>query len=140
MTPAELKKELRDRGFLVYRTLPDGIALAEYERENLLVDAGVRVSLVPALGVTTRFRVEQHAFPGESDEQLYGRARALAAESGLEGLVELGADCIPQTSPSDPHRVMDIFYDVVFFAAADSLDAVVRLAKQATQTRRSLGG
>ena len=140
MTPADLKKELRVRGLLVYRTLPDGVALAEYQRENLLVDAGIVVCTSPAAGVRTRFRVEQHAFPGESEAQLYARARGLADQSGMSGLVELHAECIPQSSPSDPTRVMDTFYDITFFGPADTLEDAILLAEQAAKAIRSVGG
>ncbi len=139
MTPAELKKELSTRGFLVYRTLPDGVALAEYQRANLLVDAGIRICTLPTFGVLIRFRVEQHAYPGESDAQLYARARELAQRSGLPNLTEVRAECIPQTSPSDPSRVMDVFYEVNFMLAANDLEEAIAQASLSAKALRSLG-
>lgn len=140
MTPAELKKELTARGLLVYRTLPEGVALAEYERENLLVDAGIRVTVAPGYGVTSRFRVEQHAFPGEAEEQLFGRARALALGTGVPNMQEIRAESRAQTSPSDPQRVMDTFFEVTYFAATDTLDGAIELARRLIAAARSLGG
>ncbi len=140
MTPKELKKELTARGLLVYRTLADGVALAEYERENLLVDAGIRVLAVPDLGLEIRFRVEQHAFPGEPDPKLYERARKLAQQARLFGLLECHVERTPQPSASDPERVMDTFFDVVYRSVASDLDQLVAHAKQALASPRSLGG
>ncbi len=84
-TPSELKKLLSNAGFEIYRTAGDRVELADRVRDNLIMDSGVSV-LAAGGELVVRFitRAQASEFTGESEEQLFERARLMGA-----GAVEL---------------------------------------------------
>ena len=113
VTLSELKKKLVASGFEIYRTLPDGVALVERVRENLILDSGVRLALAEAgFKIRVIFRAEGRGFPGESEEQMLERARALANQATVEGFWAVAQTVVPQMDPSHPDVELDRFYEV----------------------------
>lgn len=112
-TPAELKRSLRDAGLEIYRTRGDIVHLAERVRENLLMDSGVyaRASALTA-GLTVR--AQKADFHGDTDEELFGRARALAASAAERGYVEASAVARDIHDPGDVSRTLDVWFEVTF--------------------------
>ena len=77
-SPIELKRILLSNGFEIYRTTQDEVVLADRVRDNLLMDSGVAAKTAPQLAVRLVMRAEALQFPGEKEEELWLRARALA--------------------------------------------------------------
>lgn len=136
MTPRDLKKALVSSGFEVFRTMADHVVLAERPRENLILDSGVRVKALEAGGFEVRvvLRAEQTAFPGESEDALFARARALAAPALADGFTEHATSVTKATDPADASRTLDTFYEVhlvraVPAAAADGVAPAVEVVR-----------
>lgn len=123
-TPSELKKSLLAHGFEIYRTSPDQVALADRVRDNLLMDAGVSVR-ISELAVRIVLRVQGGDFPGESDEELYGRVRELAGAAQEKGYREVGCNAVPVRDPGDRSKTLDTWYEVTFERAVDSDNELV---------------
>lgn len=113
-TPSKLKKALIQQGFEVYRTLGERILLADRVRDNLIMDSGVSAVAAPALAVQLVVRAQAHDFPGESEDQLFERARRLAHKSADRGYVELETTVVPIHDPGDHTRTLDIWHEVTF--------------------------
>ena len=56
-TPLQLKRALIDAGFIIFRTLPEEVVVAERVRENLIMDSGIRLRGTPELSVRMVMRV-----------------------------------------------------------------------------------
>lgn len=114
VTPRDLKKALVSSGFEVFRTMVDHVVLAERPRENLILDSGVRVRALDEGGFEVRvvLRAEQTAFPGEPEDALFARARALAAPALADGFAEHETTVTKATDPADASRTLDTFYEV----------------------------
>jgi hypothetical protein len=112
-TPQQLKKALVAAGFQVFRTLGDEIVLAERVRENLIMDSGVRLRASEPFQVRVVFKAQRGHFPGEDDDHLFARARALAGASSSRGFAEIGSSAAPVTDPSDQERTLDTFFEIV---------------------------
>jgi hypothetical protein len=125
---SDLKRALRDAGLEVYRTEGDTVHLAERVRENLIMDANVRVGLE---GPTVSFyvRADRSLFPGESDDQLHDRARTLGQSAIERGFSERRAFVTDVPDPSDPDKVLEHWYQVEFDKTLDSVDAAVEEAR-----------
>jgi hypothetical protein len=141
-TASDLKKALLARGFEIYRTSSDEVALAERVRDNLLMDSAVTACTGEKLRVKVTLRAESSSFPGESEEQLYSRARSLGAPAEARGYREVLARAVPIRDPGDRTRILDFWYEVTFErAVADlqELEAELRsalaLEKAATAKR-----
>ncbi len=130
-TPQEIKKAIVAAGLEVFRTRPDEVVLAERVRENLILDSGVRVrpGAADAGGCEVRvvMKVQQADFPGEPDEALFNRARALGARAS--GFVEVGTHTDTVSDPGGSQRTLDVVYEVVFSKAEVDLDAAIATAK-----------
>lgn len=142
MTPQQLKKALIAAGFEVYRTTTDGVVLAERPRENLILDSGVRVLLADsdALRVELVVRAQRAHFPQESEDGLYGKARALAASLLGAGFEEARTSKSHATDPADEARILDTFYEVTFACDVASLDAGAALIREALSLEKNAGG
>jgi hypothetical protein len=112
--PSALKKSLVQEGFEIYRTAPNLILLADRVRDNLLMDAGVAAVDGQHLAVRVVLRAQATDFPGESPENLFGRARALGEAIRKKGYQELKAEAVPVHDPSDRTRTLDTWYEVTY--------------------------
>ncbi len=132
----EIKRALRETGFEVYRTRGSVVHVAERVRENLIMDAGVRVD--ENLRVTFYVRAEQRDFPGENEAALFDRARTLAGSALERGFAERRTFVTELEDPSDPSRTLDHWFQVHFDKSTDDLEQAMEevrfacsLAKQA---------
>jgi hypothetical protein len=113
-TPQALKKSLVADGFEVYRTSPSLIILADRVRDNLLMDSGVAIVHGDPLVVRITLRARGAEFPGEAEQALFERARALAEPMKAKGYAEVEATAIPVMDPGDPKRTLDTWYEVTY--------------------------
>jgi len=113
-TPQALKKSLIADGFEVYRTSPSLIMLADRVRDNLLMDSGVAVVHGDPLTVRITLRARAAEFPGEGEQVLFERARALAEPMAARGYLEVSATAVPVMDPGDPSRTIDTWYEVLY--------------------------
>jgi len=113
-TPQTLKKSLVADGFEVYRTSPSLIILADRVRDNLLMDSGVAVVHGEPLVVRITLRARAAEFPGDGEQVLYERARALAQPMTERGYGEVGFTAVPVMDPGDPTRTLDTWYEVTY--------------------------
>jgi hypothetical protein len=130
-TPSELKKTLQARGFEVYRTLGDQVVLADRVRDNLIMDSGVaaRPGDVPVVRFVVRAQASD--FPAVSPDDLYERARILAAPALGRGYAEVGVAEVPVHDPGDATHTLDTWYEVSFeraVASEDELEEELRYA------------
>jgi hypothetical protein len=126
-TPQEIKKAIVAAGLEVFRTRPDEVVLAERVRENLILDSGVRVRAAGELEVRVVMKVQQADFPGEPDEALFDRARALGARA--DGFVEVGTHTDTVSDPGGSQRTLDVVYEVTFAKPEADLDAAIATAR-----------
>jgi hypothetical protein len=128
-TPQQLKRALVDAGFIVFRTLPDEVVVAERVRENLIMDSGVRLRSAPDLEVRVVLRLQRSSFPGEDDAKLFERVRALAAPALAQGFREVAHNTSQVADPGDSTRTLDTFYEVVVARDADDLEAALEAVR-----------
>jgi hypothetical protein len=129
----EVKKLLTSSGYIVYRSGPDVVHLAERVRENLIMDANVSVVTEPQLRVRVITRAQRTDFPSshETPESLFDRAREIGIAAMARGFREVAAEAVPQLDPGDPKRVLDVWYQVTFegdIGAIEDLSATVAFA------------
>src|SRR5688572_1191241 len=113
-SPQSLKKSLVAEGFEVYRTSPNLIILADRVRDNLLMDSGVAIVHGDPLVVRITVRARAAEFPGDGEQALYARARALAVPMTDRGYGEIGCTSVPVKDPGDPNRTLDTWYEVTY--------------------------
>jgi hypothetical protein len=135
-TVAEIKQALAREGFVVYRTRPDAVHLAERVRENLIMDAGVAVVAQPP-AVRLVFRAEASSFPGAGESDLYDRARQLAAPARERGYSEIEARSSRVEDPSDESRTLTMRYEVVLERPVDGVDEAMDEVRFALGVPRS---
>lgn len=120
-TPTEIKNALKAAGLELYRTKGEVVHVAERVRENLLMDSGVFVHAGRgAVGFVVR--AQQMHFPQETEEQLFARARALAAEAIARGYREVEATARTIFDPGDGERRIDLWCEVQYERDAPELD------------------
>lgn len=138
-TPTEIKKALLSAGFELYRTRGDVVHIAERVRENLLMDSGIFVHT--GRGVVGFVVRAQHTdFPGESEEQLFVRARALGQLAMERGYREIEATTRPIYDPGDGDRMLDTWCEVLFEREADGISAALDEVRFALGFVKSAGG
>ena len=113
-SPQSLKKTLQAEGFEVYRTSPNLIILADRVRDNLLMDSGVCIAHDGSLVVRITLRARAAEFPGDGEQVLFERARALAGPMLERGYGEVGCASVPVMDPGDPSRTLDTWYEVTY--------------------------
>jgi len=120
----DIKKQLVTRGFLVYRTSPEEVQLAELVRDNLIMDASVAVVAGEPLRVRFKTRAQRSDFPWshETPAALFEHARRLAAAAASHGFREVSTAVVPQLDPMESESVLDVWYQVVFDRELESLD------------------
>jgi hypothetical protein len=112
-TPADVKKALVSAGFVVYRTRGDIVHVAERARENLIMDAGIRVrASEPA--VILMVRAQRCDFPHEREDVMFDHARKLARLAVERGYVEVGTQITPLPDPNDERRTLDSWFEVLY--------------------------
>ncbi|MEZ4223573.1 MAG: hypothetical protein R3B13_21675 [Polyangiaceae bacterium] len=139
-TVTDLKKQLLDAGFEVYRTLGSQVVLADRVRDNLIMDSGVRVEAADSgYRISVVFRAQAADFPGETEKELWARARSAVTGFGGIEFEESSATAHPIKDPGDRERVLDTWYEVVMSGPVDSADLIdalkhaVSMAKTATR-------
>ena len=125
-TPSELKKALLARGFEIYRTTADEVVLADRVRDNLLMDSFVAARTGAALAVRVAIRAEASSFPGEGAEELFVRARRLAAAAEGLGYRETAARTVPILDPGDKSHVLDTWCEVWFERPVEDVEELAR--------------
>lgn len=135
-TVAEIKQALVREGFVVYRTKPDAVHLAERVRENLIMDAGVAVVADP-LAVRLVFRTEATSFPGAGEDDLFDRTRQLGAAARARGYAEIDARASRIEDPGDASRTLTMRYEVVLERAAAGVDEAMAEVRFALGVARS---
>jgi hypothetical protein len=131
---AELKRALAAAGALVYRTRGDEVLLAERARDNLLLEAHVRVRCVesnhgsPSYSVVVAARAQASDFPLEAEGAVLSRARALASTFHARGFSTVSERARALPDPSDPTRALDVSHEVVLERAAPTLGEAVEVA------------
>lgn len=142
MIASELKKALIGQGFEIYRTLADRVVLAERVRDNLIMDSGV-AALLGSPGVRFTARAQASDFAGESEQQLFQRARSLGELALGHGYVEGESNVVPVPDPSDRARILDTWYEVTFqkhVATVDELFQELRFALEIEKTASKTAG
>ncbi|MCC6648632.1 MAG: hypothetical protein IT374_24075 [Polyangiaceae bacterium] len=120
----DLKAYLARSGFEIYRTKNGEISLAERPRPNLIMDSGVTVIAGDSIKVRVVVRVERREFPGEDDERLFERARALWASAVSRGWVEVAHASREVRDTGDGRQLLDTWFEVTYeHDAADEAEA-----------------
>lgn len=78
------------------------------------MDGGVAAVAAEQLAVRLIVRAQASHFPGEVAEQLFSRARALAAASTAHGYTEVGTAVVTINDPGGGSATLDTWYEVVF--------------------------
>jgi hypothetical protein len=114
VTPQEIKKIIMGAGLEVYRTTGQEVIVADRVRDNLILDSGVRVRANGGdLEVRLIMGLRRGQYPNESNDQLFGRLRELAAPAVAQGFEEVHAGVAPVNDPADAKRTLDTFFEVV---------------------------
>jgi hypothetical protein len=129
-TPSELKKQLIAAGLEIFRVQGNRVHLADRVRENLIMDGGVAAVAGEPLSVRLVVRAQASLFSGESPEQLFGRARTLAAPSVQRGYLEVDTAVVPIRDPGGGPGTLDTWYEVTYEkpVSEDELVAELRYA------------
>src|SRR5207244_5055024 len=94
--------------------------------ENAMRGSGLRVlGTADCLLVALVTLSQQRDFPGDRPEELFERARQVAAAVLAEGYRETRAFVTATRDPSDATRTLDHSYEVRFEKAAPDLDAAL---------------
>jgi hypothetical protein len=134
-TTSEIKKALVGAGFEVYRVEGARVHVAERVRDNLIMDAGIRVD---ADSLTVRFyvRAQQADFPRSAPDDLYARARALAAQALASGWTETRSFETTVPDPGDPGRTLDRWFQVQIDKRVATLPEALEAVRFAMSTRK----
>lgn len=121
---ADIKRALRGAGFEVYRTRGQEVHLAERVRENLIMDAGIRVRGDDPC-VYFYARAERSTFPGVNDDELFERARNCGSAALARGY-EVGRTFVTHvTDPGDADHTLDSWYQVQFEKQVTSIEVAL---------------
>jgi hypothetical protein len=110
----DLKKALIAEGFEIYRTHGTAVLLADRVRDNLIMDSAVAAVTGEALKARFSTRAQRNDFPGETEEQLFQRARDQASAALERGYREVQTTVVPIVDPSDKARTLDTWFEVGF--------------------------
>ena len=78
------------------------------------MDSGVAIVHGEPLVIRITLRARAAEFPGDGEQTLYERARALAQPMTERGYGEVGCASVPVMDPGDPSRTLDTWYEVVY--------------------------
>ncbi len=127
LTPNELKKQLIAAGLEIFRVQGNRIHLADRVRENLIMDGGVAAVVADPLAVRFIVRAQSSHFPGETADQLFGRARTMASSSAPRGYREVETSVVNITDPGGGPQTLDTWYEVAYEKPVDPDDLVAEL-------------
>jgi len=135
---ADIKQALKEAGFEIYRVTKGGVHLAERVRENLIMDARIKVQTTH---VSFSTRARGGDFPEEAREDLFARARSLGTNAVANGYTESSSFVTDLPDPSDPSRTLDTWYEVEFAKPvsdmAGAIDEARFVLKQVRKASRS---
>ena len=132
---SDIAQALKAAGLEIYRAVGDEVQLAERVRENLIMDAYVRVR---SRTVSFVARAQQRDFPEESSEALFNRARRLGASAVARGYNEAANYVTELPDPNDPDRTLDSWYEVEFAKPVEDIDrAIAEVRFALAQVRRA---
>lgn len=114
ISPSELRKQLIAAGLEIFRVKGNRVHLADRVRENLIMDGGVYVVAQDPIAVRIVIRAQASHFPGESPDQLFGRARTLGAATEPHGYAEVESSVVPINDPGGGPTTLDTWYEVTF--------------------------
>ena len=114
LTPTELKKQLIAAGLEIFRVQGNRIHLADRVRENLIMDGGVAAIVGEPLAVRFVVRAQSSQFPGESADQLFGRARTVASACATRGYREVETSVVNINDPGGGPHTLDTWYEVAY--------------------------
>ncbi len=120
VTPSELKKQLIAAGLEIFRVQGNRIHLADRVRENLIMDGGVAAVVDDPLAVRIVVRAQSSHFPGESADQLFGRARDVASASAPRGYREVETSVVNINDPGGGPHTLDTWYEVAYEKPVDA--------------------
>ena len=133
---AGVRKELTAAGFEVFRVRGDLIILAERPRENLIMDSCVALRLSDPLEIRVTFRVRKVDYPHWGEDQLFERARQLAAATASEGFEEVDTAITVVPDPGHGERTIDTLFDVVCATRTPSVSAALEMIRRAMTFER----
>ena len=113
-TPNELKKQLIAAGLEIFRVQGNRVHLADRVRENLIMDGGVAAVATDPPAVRLTVRAQASRFTGEAPDQLFSRARSLAAPSQSRGYLEVEATVVAIRDPGGGPSTLDTWYEVAY--------------------------
>jgi hypothetical protein len=114
LTPSELKRQLIAAGLEIFRVQGNRIHLADRVRENLIMDGAVAAVVGDPLSVRFVVRAQSSQFPGESPDQLFGRARGAAMGSAPRGYREVETSVVNINDPGGGPQTLDTWYEVAY--------------------------
>jgi hypothetical protein len=126
-TPSELKRQLVAAGLEIFRVHGSRVHLADRVRENLIMDSGVAAVAGDPLQVRLVVRAQASHFPGESPDQLFTRARQLAAQSAERGYLEVETTVVPIKDPGGGPQTLDTWFEVAYEKSVADGELVVEL-------------
>jgi hypothetical protein len=126
-TPLELKKQLIAAGLEIFRVQGNRVHLADRVRENLIMDGGVCAIAGEPLTVRLVVRAQASLFPGESVDQLFGRARSVATASAGLGYGEVETTVVSIADPGGGPSTLETWYEVAFEKVVEPGELVAEL-------------
>jgi hypothetical protein len=136
LNPKDLKRHLVAEGFQVFRTLGSCVVLADRVRDNLIMDSGVAAEASPEHRVKVVIRARSGDYPGESEDQLFARVRALAEAELDPSYAEFEQAVIPVDQPSAPGERLDTWYEVTFVRTEADLAALMLTLRDALTVKK----
>jgi hypothetical protein len=118
-TPSELKRQLIAAGLEIFRVQATRVHLADRVRENLIMDSGVCAVASDPLAVRFVVKAQASHFPGETAEQLFGRARSVGEGSTAVGYREVETAVIDINDPGGGPTTLDTWYEVAYEKIVD---------------------
>ncbi len=109
----------------MFRTLGSRVVLADRVRDNLIMDSGVSAESTPPHAVRVVFRARAADYPGDSEEQMFQRARKLGVQQLGDGYAEAECAVVPVEQPDSPGQRLDTWYEVTFERSELTLDGLV---------------
>ena len=141
--PSELelqsvKKALQEAGVEIYRTLQNEIHVAERIRFHMM-DSGVRVLIAGGPKIYFTARAQRSDFPEEGSNELFERLRSrIGVEANARGYRESHSATVEVKDPLDERKVLDVWHEVRYERALESLDALVGEVQWALSAERFL--